>query len=140
MITAAQLEHTGTKSRLIVARSKGQACRDPNTVVSSVWTNEMVNASVKSDDQEQLIKCGLTAISDGKAFFFSDDYIFGTGVLPKEFCHGLHPFPCKVMERAAVPDGVVDTAEKFIAVFFHDQVQIKTIEELVQYVNDEYMS
>lgn len=145
MLTVEMLEMTRLNKQLAEAKAASihfgrpwAPRREPDTVTSGVWTNEMVNASLKDERPDLLVKNGLTAISDNEVFFYTDDYTYGTKVLPKEFCHGLHGFPSHAAPREGLEDGVIDSAEKMTLVYFHDQRQITSVEELVEYVNAKY--
>lgn len=65
-------------------------------------------------------------------FFFSDDHHFGYGVLPDDFVACTGGFPTKCEPRESIPNGVVDTLEKYIALFHEGERQITSIEELVE--------
>lgn len=62
--------------------------------------------------------------TDGKIFFFMEDYCFGVNVLPKQF-----------VPASTIWDGSIDD---FIDRFHKDKKQIHTVEELVDYLNENY--
>ena len=72
---------------------------------------------------------------EDNVFFFSDDHIFGYKVLSDNFVPCSGGFPTNVSPRESVPDGKVDTIEKFIAIFHEGQRQITTIEELAEFID-----
>ena len=76
----------------------------------------------------------LVTISSHKhnVFFFSDDHCFGYGVLPDDFVACTGRFPTKCEPRESIPNGIVDTLEKYIALYHVGERQITTIEELVE--------
>lgn len=83
----------------------------------------------------------ITAISSVKepVVFFTDDYCFGLGVdemQAKKFVSGTTAIPITVTPRPSVPDGVVDTIEKYIAVFEKDSRIITSLDELAEYLSN----
>ena len=70
-------------------------------------------------------------------FFFSDDHIFGYKVLPSSFVACTGTFPTTAVARECIPDGKIDTIEKYIEVYHKGERQIKTIEELVEFIDNE---
>jgi len=74
-------------------------------------------------------------ISNGKVFWFTDDYCMGVGTLPKQFVPSSTVCPCRVTPRASLPDGVIITAEDYIKIFCEGETQINSLDELVEYLN-----
>ena len=71
----------------------------------------------------------------GGSFFFTDDCCIGADLFPKNYIGCSVPFPMKVAQRSYLPDGIIDTPEKYISVFEEDRKQITTMEQLVQLLN-----
>lgn len=80
----------------------------------------------------------LVTISSLKhnVFFFSDDHIFGYKILPESFVPCSGGFPVMVKPCTNVPNGAIDTLEKYIDYFHKNKRQITTIEELANFIDD----
>lgn len=76
-----------------------------------------------------------------KVVFFSDDHCFGHNVLPKEWVPVTTYLPLSCVPRPGLTDGVIRTVEDYITVY-HDPetLVIETMEELVDYVNNQTVS
>ncbi len=77
-----------------------------------------------------------SSFRDKPIFFFSDDHCFGVNVLPDNIVPCTMSFPHTVKERPGLEDGVIDSIEKYIQIFEKDTRQIKSIDELVDYLNE----
>lgn len=88
-------------------------------------------------EQNELAAQGRTfqVISDGKVFWFTDDYCMTVNILPKHFVPSSTICPHQVVPRAGLPSGVIRTAEDFIKIYCQNERHIKTMDELVQYLN-----
>ena len=92
-------------------------------------------------EQNDLIKSGkkvmyeYTATTANKrAFFFSDVTSFS--VLPDEFVTCSVAAGCAVVPRESLPDGIIKNADDYIAIFQRDSIQINSMDELVDYLNE----
>lgn len=109
--------------------------RDPDTVVSGVLTTEQAQAELIKP-HSLMNDCGVTVFSNRSVFFITDDAHFAWGLLKaRGFIPGTFRMPQKAAPRPAIPDGVIDTVAKVIAVYFDDELQLNTIEELLAYLN-----
>lgn len=142
MLTAEILMTASLKTRLtanvIACLANGVELshrRSPDTVFGTVMSSAEVNEALRLRDPDFLISTGLAAISNGEVFFLTDDASFGHGVLPKSFMGMSMRMPSRVTPRPSVPDGWMETAEQFIAVFYADERQLSSLDELLEYVN-----
>lgn len=72
---------------------------------------------------------------DTRDFFFTDDYCLGVDYLPDDWVPSTTHLPCRVVPREILPDGVVDTLDKYILIFHNDGRLIETVEELIDTLN-----
>ena len=72
--------------------------------------------------------------------FFTDDHCFGVGVLPSHFIPCTSSFPMHVVPRAKLPDGVINSIEKYLDIFGSGHRVISTMEELLEHLNGPEMS
>lgn len=79
------------------------------------------------------------ALTGAETWFFSNSHMYGYGVLPSAFVPTTAYLPMTVTPREQVPSGVVRTIEDFMAVFTEGR-QLTTVEEVVDFVNNEYTS
>jgi hypothetical protein len=70
-----------------------------------------------------------------RKFFFSDNHIFGYPTLPKDWVPHTIVLPQTIEPRPSVPNGKVDTIEKYVSVFYRDGTQLNSIDELVDILN-----
>ena len=99
-----------------------------------------IKGVLTTDEQNQLAKehKSFQVISNGKVFWFTDDYCMGVGLLPNEFVPSSTICPHQVVCRDFLPDGFVKTVEDFVKVYHAEERQITSIDELVTYLNTEY--
>lgn len=99
-----------------------------------------IKGVLTTEEQNQLANKGhcFQVITDGKVFFFTDDYCIGVHLFPKTFVPSSSVCPFEVKPRECLPDGIIVTAEQYIMIFEKDKKQINTIDELVDYLNKEY--
>ncbi len=71
-------------------------------------------------------------------FFFADDHVFGCSVLPKDYVPSTMSFPIYDEPRPAAPTGWIATIDQWIEVFEKDAKQLKTIDELVELLNNRF--
>lgn len=76
----------------------------------------------------------ISSITD-KAFFFTDDYCFGHGVLPKHYVPSSTKLPMEVTKRETLPSGLVTDIHEFIAIFQDGYKLITSVDQLVQFLN-----
>lgn len=80
----------------------------------------------------------VMVISTPEVFFFTDDYCLGIGVLPKEFVSSSTQIPHHVKKRPSLPDGLVKNVEDYITIYEYDRLQITSIDELIEFLNQNY--
>lgn len=68
-------------------------------------------------------------------FFFTDDYCIGVNYLPDDWVPCTTHLPCRVVSREALPDGVVDTLDKYILIFHSEGRLIESVDELIDQLN-----
>ena len=68
-------------------------------------------------------------------FFFTDDYCLGVGYLPDDWVPSTTGLPLRVVPRETLPDGVVDTLDKYILVFHPEGRLIESVDELIELLN-----
>ena len=76
----------------------------------------------------------VTSITDN-AFFFTDDYCFGHGVLPKHYVPSSTKLPMEVTKRETLPSGLVTDIHEFIAIFQDGYKLITSVDQLVDFLN-----
>lgn len=106
--------------------------RKPEMYKGVLTTNETKERLLKHTTVMTMTTVGL---GDKNVFFFIDDYTFGTRVLPKCFVPSSTQIPMHVKERECLPDGWVDSIEKFMKIFCSNEKQLSSIEELVEFLN-----
>lgn len=149
MITRNQLEQTGLKQSLSkfwkgYKEKYGKDPvdrRHPDTVVSGVIRKEAYQKLVFGDNADMLgyrqitTSCSPHGNPERPAvYFFTDDGTFGSDLL------GFVPVSQRITNlwvnpRPGIPDGHIDTVDKFIEVFHKDDILIQDIDELLGYVN-----
>lgn len=72
---------------------------------------------------------------DTQDFFFTDDYCLGVGYLPDDWVPCTTQLPTHVVPRENLPDGVVDTLDKYILVFHPEGRLIESVDELIDLLN-----
>jgi hypothetical protein len=121
-----------TKEQLLTNSAMSKMLARQGQRVKGVLTTEEQNVLAKQHKTFQVI-------SNGKVFWFTDDYCMGVGnLLPKEFVPSSTVCPQRVAPRAGLPEGIIQTAEDFMKVYCQNERQIKTIDELVDYLNAYY--
>ena len=68
-------------------------------------------------------------------FFFTDDYCLGVNYLPDDWVPSTTGLPLRVVPRETLPDGVVDTLDKYILVFHPEGRLIESVDELIELLN-----
>ena len=68
-------------------------------------------------------------------FFFTDDYCLGVNYLPDDWVPSTTGLPLRVVPRETLPDGVVDTLDKYILVFHPEGRLIESVDELIDLLN-----
>lgn len=107
--------------------------------VTGFMSKEEAQKQLNSDESHLLIKnCGVGMVGDMKAYFLSDDAVWGYGILPEAFISVSLHIPSKAAPRPGLEDGFIDTVEKFMIVFGDDQRHLNTVDELVDYLNENY--
>ena len=71
-----------------------------------------------------------------KVFFFSDSTKICQSTLPPHISISILHFPRYGLVSPNVRNGFINTIKKFIIVFFYDYHQLKTMHELLQYLNE----
>ena len=71
-----------------------------------------------------------------KIFFFSDSTKICQAMLPPHISINIMHFPRYGLVSPDVRNGFINTIKKFIIVFFYDYHQLKTMHELLQYLNE----
>lgn len=72
---------------------------------------------------------------DTQDFFFTDDYCLGVDYLPDDWVPSTTSLPTRVTKRDILPDGIIDTVDKYISIFHNDGRLIETVEELIDILN-----
>lgn len=72
-----------------------------------------------------------------KTFFFTGNHCFGYPVLPEGYVPCSMGWPMYVTKREELPDGIVNTIEKYIMIFEEGYHQITSIEELAALIDKE---
>lgn len=80
---------------------------------------------------------GVSVITnvDTQDFFFTDDYCLGVDYLPDDWVPSTTQLPRRVAPRETLPDGIVDTLDKYILIFHPKGRLIETVEELIDTLN-----
>ncbi len=90
----------------------------------------------KKEVEEQFGR-NITSVAnvDTNDFFFTDDYCIGVDYLPSEWVPSHTNLPIRVTKRDSLPDGIIDTVDKYISIFHNDGRLIETVEELIDTLN-----
>lgn len=72
---------------------------------------------------------------DTQDFFFTDDYCLGVNYLPDAWVPSTTQLPLRVVPRETLPDGVIDTLDKYILVFHPEGRLIESVDELIDLLN-----
>lgn len=71
-----------------------------------------------------------------KIFFFSDSNRIYQDTLPDHIAICIMHFPRYGIPTTHIHNGFIDTIKKFVMVFYYDYHQIKTMRELLNYLNE----
>lgn len=98
-----------------------------------------VKGVLTSAEQNVLAAQGRSfqVISGPGVFWFTDDYCMGVNLLSKNYVPSSTVCPHHVKPRDSLPSGVIRTAEDFIKIYHKDDRQIKSIDELVAFLNNQ---
>lgn len=112
--------------------------RKPETIVGFL-TKEAAWDLVQNHDSEAMINCGLVLVSDGNAFFLSDDHQLGWGVLPKQFVACSFKLPLFARGK------YVTSIDEFCDAYCsgrgrrsEPELYLDSVEAIVNYVNENY--
>lgn len=119
MITKEQLLNNSHMAQMMARQGK-----QPKLVL----TDAEVNAKVAAGQTYQVI-------SNGKVFWFTDDYCMGVRILPKNYVPSSTVGGIRVAPRQGLPNGVITNARDFKHVFCQGERQITSLDELVTYLN-----
>lgn len=136
-----QVKSLKTKGDLKMTITKEQLLSNSHMAKMRLRDGRSVKLVLTNEEQNELAKRGLSfkVHSDKNVFFFTDDYCAFVGELDFiDFVPSSTVCPCDVVPREGLEDGWVNTAEKYIQIFNHDIRQITTIDELVEYINNNY--
>lgn len=64
-------------------------------------------------------------------FFFTDDHVFGYGILPEEYGSSTGVLPMTIVPREELPSGIINTIEEYKMIFLKNAKQINSLEELI---------
>lgn len=113
-----------------------------NSAMSKILARQgkFVKGVLSTEEQNVLASQykNFQVITNGKVFWFTDDYNMVFKLLPPEFVSSSTMSHQTVPTRFGLPDGVIRTAEDFVKVYHQDERQIQTIDELIQYLNENY--
>lgn len=109
--------------------------RRPETIIGDVLSLADVNRLIGEKDKNWMINdCGVVAVNDGKVVFLTDDSYLSLG-LPKEFMgmqwhlpNWTHGFKKHIQ-----------TAEDFVDLFYRGQRLIQSMDDLLAYLNENYL-
>lgn len=102
----------------------------------NVLTNEQYNKSKMCENNQITV---FTYFNNGiGVFFLADSFQFGIGVLPKNFVSICSSLIKHVAPRSGLEDGNIKNLQDFLFVFHSEDRQLNSIEELVEYLNNEY--
>lgn len=73
--------------------------------------------------------------TNDQKWFFTDNHLFGYGVIHKNFVPCTSGFPMNVIPREGLESGVISTIEDYIKIFHAEGTQLTTVEEVVQLSN-----
>lgn len=69
-------------------------------------------------------------------FFFTDQYLFGTHVLPSDFVHSNFKLPMSISPRPGFESGIIETVDQYYQVFLSDLSIIGSNKALITFVNE----
>ena len=111
-----------------------QMHRNPNTIQGFLTKEKVVEMFAEPDYDQLLFATGLCFISNGEVFFLADDCLYGHGLLPKDFIpcsiSGLQYFVGEGQKYASVDD--------ILSHYGYGEVHLNSVQELVDYLNQEY--
>ena len=122
------------KTRLMNASTQSRLMKRQGLLLKQVLTLEEAAERVNQGK-------GVSVYSSMKhnAVFFTDDYCMGVGV-PEMKVMGFVPsstyLPMNVVKRDCLPDGIVDTIEKYLLIFEKDRRVITSLDELVEFLSN----
>lgn len=117
-----------SKERLLNNSSFSKMMKGKGYSVKGVLTKEEVEE--KAFDNFITI----THVETGD-FFFTDDYCIGVDYLPTQWVPCTTQLPTRVVPRETLPDGVVDTLDKYILIFHPEGRLIERVDELIDLLN-----
>lgn len=104
--------------------------RDPETICGFM-SKEKVQELLASTPNDDVLfyAAGLTVLSNGKAFFFSDDCCYGS-----DTCRGFRGVQFPSIAKMVASGGRYDSLDGFINTHFAEQRQLNSVEELATYI------
>lgn len=126
-----------TKEQLLTASPRTQAL-----VKIGVFTDHNGKILTKEEAQQQIensgrLVCMCARFREETVVFFTTDHCFGGNVLPKEWVIVSNYFPDQVVPREGLEDGKITNLEQLLFVFYNDARVIESIDELVEYLNQQ---
>lgn len=91
--------------------------------------------SKKEVEEQSNLSINCIVNVDTNDFFFTDDYYIGVDYLPAEWVPSHTNLPIRVTKRDSLPDGIIDSVDKYISIFRNDGRLIETVEELIDILN-----
>lgn len=117
-----------SKERLLENSSFSKFMKTKGRSIKGVLTKE--EAEEKAFNNFNIV----THVGTGN-FFFTDDYCIGVNYLPDDWVPCTTHLPCRVVPRETLPDGVVDTLDKYILIFHSEGRLIESVDELIDLLN-----
>lgn len=122
------------KTRLMNASTQSQIAKRNGQLLKQVLTLEEAAERLNQGK-------GVSTYSSNKynAVFFTDDYCMAVGI-PEMKAMDFGPsstyLPMNVVKRECLPDGIVDTIEKYLLIFEKDRRVITSLDELVEFLSN----
>lgn len=111
-----------------------QMHRNPDTIQGFLTKEKVAEMFAEPDYEQLLFATGLCFISNGEVFFLADDCLYGYGLLPKDF------IPCSISSlQNFVGEGQkYATVDDILSHYGYGEVHLNSVQELVDYLNQEY--
>ena len=96
-----------------------------------------IKGVLSKKETEERFKGSVDVITNVETqdFFFTDDYCLGVDYLPDVWVPCTTQLPTHVVPRENLPDGVVDTLDKYILIFHPEGRLIESVDELIDLLN-----
>lgn len=104
--------------------------------------SHQVKGVITKEEMQEQVDAGksVTVFTnvDDDSYFFSDDYCIGVDYLPKAYVPGSVSIPHRCIPRESLPSGWVGNVDDYITIYHSEGKYLKTVDELIDHLNENY--